>query len=261
MPQTCQVWAEDADRSGAIANLAAVADVLFTVSGDNLRIREDLPLTAMIYFWAETTGQPLVQGRISAPTIANQPLRFHKGFAGTFANPNNVYDYRNSPLAVLRPGDDITCEAFETDEAGVAHTVACVLIQSNAPIPVGTPPQAITHIQRLTADGNTVAVGTGWQIRGLTQTTGEGLAEGDYLMWGAKVQSPTLIAARFIFRGMEPRPAVIPTNNEEDGIHPFSLFWGKGLPFHIPDGLPQIELLAQAAEAVDVIELYLTKVK
>jgi len=112
----------------------------------------------------------------------------------------------------------------------------------------------------MTASGNTVAIGSGWQSRTLTEVSGEELPAGRYLMHGARVVSPTLIACRFIFKGLELRPAIIPANNSEDSHHSFSNFWGKSIGFTLPDGMPSIEMVASSAETPEHIELYLTKV-
>jgi len=255
MPQTCHAWLEDEDRSGAETYLAAVADPLITTSGDNLRLRSDMPLIALAYVWTEFTAYPPALMRISGPTIAGNPLRFTKGVALNYLSPGQIYDFRDNPLNVLRAGDDVTAYGYENDEAGVAHYLGVVLIVSDGSIPkVQSMP--LTHIHRCTVSAITTA--GAWNNRALTQI--DTLPAGKYMMLGARVESATAVAARFVFKGLEARPAVIPVSRAVDEVHPFSQFWGKPIPFVMPDGLPSLDILACATETPGDVELYLSKV-
>tara|TARA_Y100000310_G_scaffold342063_1_gene443569 strand:+ start:2007 stop:2798 length:792 start_codon:yes stop_codon:yes gene_type:complete len=251
MPQTVHAWLEDADRSGSAANLAAVADTLITTSGDNLRLRQGMDKIAMAYFWTEFSNYPPVLCTISAPSIAQNPLRLTRGPALNFLNESQIYDFRNSPINRIRAGDDVTCSAYESDEAGVAHYTGCALIVSNTAIPI-VPTHPINRIHRCTVGSATAG---SWTTLPLTEQ--DPLPAGQYLMLGAKVESAAGFASRFIFRGMEERPAVIPTTLNTDLVHPFNRFWGKAIPFTLPDGLPKLEMLTAASETPSDVELYL----
>lgn len=250
MPQTAHVWLEDEDRSGAATGLAAIADDLIITSGDNLRLRKDVPLIALMYGWTEFTTYAFNQAKISSPTIAGNPLRITKGVSLNYAS-GLVYDFRDHPIGIIRPGDNVTAEGYEADEAGVAHYTGVVIIVSNAPIPKISP-MPITHIHRCTA----TATGAGaWTQLSLTEQ--DALPSGIYNMLGARVEHASAVAARFVFKGVELRPAVIPVSRVQDSVHPFSQFWGKPIAFEMPDNLPDIEILEVTGSGTIELELYL----
>ena len=70
----------------------------------------------------------------------------------------------------------------------------------------------------------------------------------------------TAIAARFIFKGREDRPGVVPVSRNVDPVFPFSAYWGIQPQFIIPDNLPQMEMLTGSTETPAEVEMYLTKV-
>lgn len=251
MPQTVHAWLEDEDRSGAATGLAAIADDLINTSGDNLRLRADLRKIAMMYFWTEFAAYPPVLVTIEAASIRQNPIRLTKGVALNYISEGQIYDLRNTPLPLIRAGDDVKATGYEADEAGVAHYTGVALIVSNAPIPI-VAPVPMNHIHRCTVGAATAGA---WSKLSLTEQ--DPLPPGDYYMMGARVESATAFAARFMFKGLEVRPAVIPCTRSQDLVHPFSRFWGKPIKFTMPDGLPKLELLACAAETAGDVTLYL----
>ena len=258
MGQTCVAWLEDEDRSGAAVGLAAVSDPdMIITSGDNLRIRKDVPLVAMMYAVTEFAAYAVNNIRISSPSIASNPIRITKGVALNYTSPELIYDFREAPIHIAKVGDNVTAYGYEEDEAGISHYLGCVLILSDGWITKERPPgsPAITHIHRCTVGAATEAA---WSALALTQT--DDLPAGEYDMWGARVESATAVAARFIFKGMDLRPAVIPVTRSQDPVHPFSQYWGAPIRFTMPDGLPTLDILACAAETPGDVELYLTKV-
>lgn len=250
MPQTVHAWLEDEDRSGAAAGIAAIADDLIITSGDNLRLRKDMPLVALLYGWTEFTTYAFNQAKITSPKIAGNPLRITKGVSLNYS-PGLIYDFRDAPLGMIRPGDNVSTEGYEEDEAGVAHYLGIVLVVSDGSIPK-TPTLPITHIHRCTA---TATAAGAWTQLALTEQ--DALPVGVYNMLGARVEHASAVAARFVFKGMEARPGVIPVSRVQDPVHPFSQFWGKGIPFVMPDNLPDIEILEVTGSGTVEVELYL----
>jgi len=251
LPQTCHAWLEDEDRSGAATGIAAVTDDLVVTSGDNLRFRRDMPLIALLYGWTEFAAYAFNQAKISGPTIAGNPLRITKGIALNYLNEGQIYDFRDAPLAILRPGDNITVEGYEEDESGVAHYLGVVAVVSDGSIPKQSP-LPITHIHRCTATATTAGA---WTKLALTEV--DALPAGQYQMLGARVEHASLVAARFMFKGIEARPAVIPVERAVDCVHSFNSFWGKPIPFIMPDGLPKVEVLEVTGSGTVECELYL----
>lgn len=255
MPQTAHAWLQSEDRSGAETGLTAVTDDLIITSGDNLRLRTDLPLISMMYLISNSATYFPLFGKVTAPTIAGNPLRLTKGIGLNYLANGQIYDFRANPFGGIRAGDNVTGSGYETDEAGVAHYLGIVIIVSNAVIPqvVKAP---LTHIHRCTA----TATGAGaWTQLGLTEV--DALPAGLYEMYGARVEHASAIASRFVFKGMEARPAVIPVSLATDNVHPFSNFWGKGIEFVMPDGLPDIEILEATGSGTVEMELYLRKTR
>jgi len=76
-------------------------------------------------------------------------------------------------------------------------------------------------------------------------------------MNGARVESSTAVCARFLFKGMEARPGVIPVTRAQDNLHPMSRAWGASIPFTIPGDLPKLEMLACASETPNDVSLLL----
>jgi len=251
LPQTCHAWLEDQDRSGAAVGIAAIADALCITSGDNLRLRTDMNLIALLYAWTEFAAYPVNQIALSSPTIANNPLRIKKGVALYYENEQQIYDFRDSPLDLIRAGDNATATGYEEDEAGVAHYLGLIAIVSDGSIPKQCP-LPVTHIHKCSATASAAAT---WTTLALTEV--DALPAGNYNMLGARVQHASAVAARFIFRGLEARPAVIPVQRSVDCVHPFSQFWGKPIPFVMPDGLPKLEMLEVTGSGTVDLELYL----
>lgn len=253
MPQSAHAWLQDEDRSGAATGLAAVADDLIITSGDNLRLRKELPLIAMAYLWTEFTAYPVVIGTVTSPPIANNPHILTHGVALNYLNESQIYDFRDAPIFWAKPGDNMSVEAYEADEAGVAHFLGLVIITSDGAIPFGPRPQ-IDLIHRCTVGAASAAA---WSQLALTEINA--LPAGKYKMWGARVEGATTVAARFVFKGVEIRPAVIPVTRSVDQLHSFSRFWGAGIDFTMPDGLPDLEILDTTTTTAGDVELYLTR--
>lgn len=252
MPQTVVAFLEDEDRNGAATGIAAVADDLFNISGDNLQVRNDFQDIALTYFWTEFAAYPPVLGVLSSPSIAQNPFRVTKGIALNYMSEGQIYDWRTSPYARLRPNEDITFTGYEADEAGVNHFLALVMILVGAGqrIPI-SPSLPTNHILRVTGGATTAATWTK-----ITQTVQDELPAGRYAMLGARVEGATAVAARFIIKGKEERPAVIPVSRAVDNVHPFSRWWGKPYWFQYPEDLPNLEYLATTTDTTE-IDFYL----
>lgn len=207
----------------------------------------------MFWFWTEFAAYPPVIGTLSAASIRQNPLRFTRGIALNYLSEGQIVDWRNAPNPSVRGGDDLSFTAYEADEAGVAHYVGGVVVVTNAPIPISPPPGIVANkVHRCTVGASDAAA---WSTLQLTEQ--DPLPPGDYLMLGARVESATAVAARFLMRGIEPRPAVIPVTRSQDNLHPFSRFWGMPIKFTMPDGLPQLEILTTAAETAGDVSLFI----
>lgn len=255
MGHTVHAWLEDEDRSGAATGLAAVTDQLINTLNDNLRFRSAWPMVALMYLWTEFAAYAPNIATITSASIAQRPWILTKGVALNYLREGQIYDFRDAPMEGPQPGEDITVTAFEEDEGGVAHFLGLVVIVSDGSIPRTPPFKQITHIHRCTVGATSAAA---WST--LTMTEINALEAGEYVMRGARVESATAVAARFILENYVERPAVIPVTLSTDMVHPFSRDWGLEYKFKIPDGLPQLEMLTTAAETPGEVELYLEKV-
>ena len=251
MPQTPIAFLEDEDRSGAATGIAAVEDDLFNTSGDNIEFRNDMRKIALAYMWTEFAAFPPVLGTINSAAIRGNPIRLTRGIALNYLAEGQINDYRAAPLGRIRSGDDVSFTAYEADEGGVAHFLGLVLFLSNAPIPLTTP-RPTNLIHRCTVGATSAAA---WKKLQLTEQ--DPLPAGIYYMNGARVESATAVAARFVFKGMESRPGVIPVTRSQDNLHPMSRAWGASIPFRIPGDLPKLEMLATASETPGDVTLFL----
>ena len=140
---------------------------------------------------------------------------------------------------------------YEADEAGVAHWFGGVLVVSNAPIPL-TSPYPTNLVHRCTVGASTSGT---WTTLPLTEV--DNLPAGTFYMLGARVESASAIAARFIIQGQENRPCVIPCTRSQDSLHPFSRYWGSAIKFEAPNQLPKLEILTSASETPSDVSLFL----
>jgi len=251
-------WSESEDRSGVETGLAAVSDQLFVTSGDSIKLPSHVPYILMVYGLTSSASYPLKYIKLTAPSIAQLPLIINEGGAGTTFNPSTIWDVRDAPFDKITPGDYITAYSVEDDEAGVAHRNSIVAIIGDGALPKNppTPPGIFPH--KCTVSGTTT--GGSWTTLDLTQTNE--LPAGVYELWGAVVESPTAIAARFIMKGLEGvRPATIPIRSNVNPIPDFAKNWGIPYEFVAPDQLPSLEILTESNETPVQVELYVRYVR
>jgi hypothetical protein len=261
MGVTCHAWLEDEDRSGAAAGIAAVADQMAgDVSGDNLQLSGSYPYIYAMYTITEFAAYPPVIMTLDGASF-ELPIITTKGIALNVNNDGQVYDFRRSPLKppIISPaGENITATGYETDEAGVPHYLGHVLFVTDSPnVPVE---QAAfpTHITRATVSA--VSAAGAWETETLTLT--DDLPAGRYALLGARVETATPCAARFILKGYADRPPVIPVSRNTDPVPAMSQWIGTtGYQFWYPGNLPQLEMLTMAAETPTDCELYLHQVQ
>ena len=216
-----------------------------------MQLRSGMSKIAMYYMWSEFAAYAPVISTIDSASVRGNPLRFTRGVALNYLNEGQIVDWRNSPNARIRASDNVTMNGYEADEAGVAHYFGGVLVVSNAPIPLSSPyPTNLVH--RCTSGAST---GGSWTTLSLTET--DSLPAGDYFMLGARVESATAVAARFIIQGHENRPCVIPCTRSQDSLHPFSRYWGAPIKFEAPNQLPKLEILTSASETPSDVSLFL----
>lgn len=252
---TAVAWLEDEDRSGADTGIAAVADYLANTSGDNLRLVSGLDKVAKIYAWTEFEAYPFDQLTITSPSIPNtsSSILLNRGINLTNVI-GNVYDFQENPIDIFKAGENISMVGHEDDEAGTAHYLGCVFIVCDgSPIPKGPVPQSWPH--RCTTTATTAGA---WTQLTLTQATA--LPSGKYVCVGAEVESATAVAARLVFKGYKIRPAVIPICQEEAQLDPFSRYFGAEIPFTIPGGLPDLDILECTGSGTITVNLFIRQV-
>jgi hypothetical protein len=258
--QTCLVWSEDEDRSGAETGLAAIATEDQTyITGDKIRFMEALPFVNLICAGTEFAAYPLIEARLNAPNINGSGvsnLRINRGVAGVF-DPTTVGNYSAFPLNWGHLGGNmITAYSYEDDEAGVAHFNHIILVVSNGAIPIT--PKPITHMPKCTLAATGAAVT--WKSN--TPTLADELPAGRYRLWGADFVSATALACRFKLPGYDYRPAVLGRRNEQDGVHPFNTsFSNSGYLIDYQGGTLnfQAEYVCYANETPNALRLYLEK--
>jgi len=254
MVHSCVAWLEDEDRSDADKGIAAVADHIAITSGDNLRLYSPLDKVAKMYVWTEFEAYAVDQITITAASIptTNGTILLNRGINLTNVI-GNVYDFQDNPLDIFTAGENITVSGHEDDEADTAHYLGVVFIVCDGPIARGPVPLSFPH--RCTATATTAG---SWTLLALTE--GTALPSGEYVCVGAEVESATAVAARLNFPGFKARPAVIPICQEEAQLDPFSRYFGAEIPFTMPDGLPQIDILECTGSGTVTVNLFVRKV-
>lgn len=263
-------FSESQDRSGTLSNIAAVSDPIADASGDSLKISSfPTPYLAWIYWKSSTASYPISSWKITSPTIAGQPLEDTFGDAvSTDANNRATshlptLDMRNNPNNFGLVGSDpIEVLAVEDDEAGVAHTITCVLgVTNGSPlVSSNSTPYRIDYVHKITGfSGNTTA--NAWSNYNLSALTQNSLPDEPVSIVGARCESATGAVARFVYpRGSATRPPII-VNNASNDVTPNVNFTIPQRPYLAVSEVPSLDILTTTAETPTSLTLYLQRVR
>lgn len=228
-------------------------------TGDSCEVQTDLPYIAAMAFITESDTYNVIEAIMESPNIHEKigSLKLVRGYGAT-VRPSCIYDFRNWPLDWELAGDLITClTAIEEDEAGVAHFITIVFLMSDGPLPYVE--HRITHMPKCTLAATGAA---GFDSKNAITLTDK-IPPGDYELWGADLVSATATIATFNVPGYARPPAIFARRTEAGGLYELNKCM---LPspqiFKYKSGvLPvTINIVAEAAETPDSLQLYLNKV-
>jgi len=248
-------WSQSIDPAGVFSALNAVADTQLTVAGKNIQV----PVLARILALAagvETTVAQ--QARLSAPSRRVKalqrvaPTQGNAAAASLPSDPHHVIDLRDTPLTMVA-GEVMQFE-INSDPAAVQIQWGLVWLADGPTAPV------LGDEFTLRADGTTALVSQAWTLVPLVFA--ENLPRGRYQVVGLRVQSASLIAARLVLVGNVWRPGALGTNNDRHLEHPMFRHGEMGVFGEFEDtDPPQVECLAAAADAAEVVYLDLIQTR
>jgi hypothetical protein len=233
--------------AGGPTTVPFFGDPAIAISNSNVYPPNDMQLIG-----AAQIGTPITQVRFSSPSIRPTGIPYVRPQLGNSAVPiNNTpwMDLRHSPFRV-RGREEFNVQATATG-AGRANT-AVLLQDTRVPLPPG-------DIYAIRATGATAAVASTPTTTALTWA--DSLPTGTYAVVWADLISTTCQFFRLIFTGQTWRPGfsgmVTESMNQEAIWTPGSLgVWGMFNNI----SMPQCEILCSAADATQILYLYVVKV-
>ena len=252
MPFTLAAWWQSVDPAGAFVALTGVADQHLHVVGPDIQVPSLSQVIALAAGVETTVAQ---QARFSTPSRRVlslervTPTQGNAAAASQPGNPHRLMALSDSPL-LLVPGEQANFE-INSNPAAVQAQWGLAWFAAAAP------PLVKGNIFTVRADGATALVAGAWTLCPLVFA--EDLPRGRYQVVGMRAQSATLVAARLVFVGTGAaswRPGVLGTNSDSHLADPIQRLgrWGVFGEFEDTDP-PQVECLANAADAAEVVYL------
>src|SRR5712691_7920082 len=248
-------WSQSIDPGGVFTALNAVQDTQLTVVAKNIQVPALARIIALAAGIETTVAQ---QARLSAPSRRVKalqriaPLQGNAAAASLPSDPHKVVDLRDTPLTMV---------AGEVMQAEINSDPAAVQIQwLLAWLADGPTAPVLGDEFTIRADGTTALVAQAWTLVPLVFA--ENLPRGRYRIVGFRAQSANLVAARVVLVGLQWRPGALGTNTDRHLEHPMFRHgelgaWGE---FEDTDP-PQVECLATAADAAEVIYFDLIQIR
>jgi hypothetical protein len=183
--------------SAILVPAAALADQSLQVNGNDIIVPNDL--TNVIFAYA--LGPNVTRAQLVAPSLRrmfNEEI-FPVDTNAIATDQRLISFFGNSPL-LLDPGEPLEGWMAE-GAAGASRVTILAAIADAPPIPV----VGDVHAIRVTSTG--AAVANAWT--NITLTFNDVLPSGTYALVGAALQSATMQAFRFVFKGGSYRPGAI----------------------------------------------------
>ena len=227
-----------------VTTVAGLQDDRLNVRGDDLRV----PVLDRV--WAIAAGCPqttTIGPRLTAPSLDEfTNLRIFPFNSGADADPEPDsppawLDMRNAPLQLVA-GEDLRAEE-DSNPTAAALSWVLLWFSDGAPTPIGN--ARVFSVRGVDTGALTADV---WSTAVLTLD--ESLPKGQYDVVGARFQSATCVAGRFIFR--EPpiwRAGGLGCDDDQDLAMDGMRYggWGRWGTFSSQD-VPDVEILASAGD-------------
>ena len=241
-------WSEEVD-SATLTDIQALLDQHVTTDGDDILV----PAFASNIIGVFAFGSNIICAQISSPTL-RKGLMLDVAPINESSEPVFPLPFVNRldrPIA-LTPGEGLRARVSE-ESSGATRVSVLVWLQGE----YEEPPEGEIHTVKATS--TTTLTPYEWTLCPLTLT--QQLEAGRYALVGARVESATAIAARFVIPGSEYRPGVIACGSsvsKDNGIFREGRFGMFGEFEHT--FIPQVEILSDTADTAEVVYLDIVKI-
>jgi hypothetical protein len=240
----------ESQDSATLVNVAALADQVHSVNGDNIRVPEVFNKIVGIY----ALGANTTAAEIFAPSLLER-IAPNINPIDVGAEPASLppwIDLRKAPLDLVS-GENLIAQAAE-DAAGAARSTILVWL-ADAPISEVVAANIIT----VRATNASTLTANAWTNGALTFD--DNLERGTYQLVGARAESAGLQAFRVVFANQPNRPGAIGHDAVSDhGVMAFRRggmgVWGS----FQDDNSPTIDFLSNSADSSQVVWMDLIKV-
>jgi hypothetical protein len=250
VPFSLVAYTESQDSSGALVNVAALADQHITTQGDDVVVPDWANKLAGVC----AIGATISQAQMTSPSMRAESLLdvapVSVGAEPVF--PLAYVDLWDKPRT-LEPGEGLQALVAET-AAGAEQETVLAWLQGD----VAAAPDGVVETIRCTATATLTALA--WSLA--TLVLSQSLRAGRYAIVGMRAQSAGLLAARLVIPGSQFRPGVIGT--DAAGDQPPMKFrrgdmgqsWGEFEHRFVP----QVEFLSVSADTAETVWLDVVKV-
>jgi hypothetical protein len=233
----------------ALAAIAAVADPVLTISGNNLQVPSATPALGLVF----ANGVNITRAQLQSPSlrrVINYEVRAVNRSV-TPLSPNPILDIMGSPID-LDPGEQLQAWTAE-DGAGATRMNVIVNFVDKAVNPV----QDKNYNLRCT--GATTLVAFSWTNGAIVFD--QVLPVGQYAIVGARAESAGLIAFRFVFQNQTPRPGGIGVLTESGLTIPGQRNGGWGVWGTFDNWtIPTVDYFSATADTAEILTLDLVKI-
>ena len=233
----------------SLAAIAALADPVLTVSGNNIQVPTGTPALGLAF----GIGVNLTRAQLQSPSLRrfiNYEVRPIIRSA-TPLNPVPSIDFMDAPID-LDAGEQLQAWTAE-DGAGATRMSVIVNLLDKAATPVTDPSFSL----RATA-GTTLTAYT-WTNAALTLD--QVLPVGQYAIVGARAESAGLVAFRFVLQNQTPRPGGLGNLSESTLTLPGQRSGGWGVWGTFDNWtIPTIDFFSSSADTSEVVTFDLVKV-
>lgn len=234
---------ESVDQGGALAAIAAMADPVLTINGDNIRVPAEMPNICGAALL--TAASTLSSAQLQSPSLRENfyPDLAPLVNADDFADPIALPWYGDNPFPLV-VGEDLQF-LTNTDNSGAVAIQGLLWFSDGVLSPV----QGAIRTIKATA-AISLTAGT-WTNGALTFT--QVLPVGDYQVVGMRAEGANLQAARLVYPGGGFRPGVPAVNAVGDsGFAPLRMGRGGSLGTFNSTAPPTLDALGHTDSAQTV---------
>lgn len=247
MFHTC-VWSASVDQAALLA-IAALADPVLTVSGNNIQVPTATPYLGFV----SGIGVNLTRAQLQSPSLRRM-FNFEVRPICRSANPLSPMPYVDfmDHAIPLDPGEQLQAWTAEDGAGATRMSVIANLVDKDI-----TPEATPFFTMRATAAATLAAFA--WTNAAITLD--QILPVGQYAIIGARAESAGLNAFRFVFQNQTPRPGGI-GNLSESTLHiPNQRGGGWGVWGTFDNWtIPTVDFFSSTADVAETLAIDLVKI-